>query len=120
MAIFGLHYLDAALKLVVDPTRNILQAFWSQAPTVMKPSVDWERVAESLLWTTAHHDVHPHSMSPVCFGGHFTVPYEQNPQQSRRLRLQQYAAAFALVEILARVHGHEFDLRMRTGRTRAH
>jgi hypothetical protein len=37
-----------------------------------------------------------------------------------RFRLQQYAATFALVEILARGHGHVFDLRMRTGRTRDH
>src|SRR5450755_2353247 len=37
-----------------------------------------------------------------------------------RFRLQQYAAAFALVEILARVRGHAFDLRMRTGRTCDH
>ena len=35
-----------------------------------------------------------------------------------RLRLKHYAAALALVEILARVHGHPFSLRMPTGWTR--
>jgi nitrate/TMAO reductase-like tetraheme cytochrome c subunit len=39
--------------------------------------------AKLLLWTTAHHGVQPHSTSPFCFGGHFTLPYEQNTQQSR-------------------------------------
>lgn len=32
--------------------------------------------------TTSRHGPHPQSTPPACFGGHFTVPYEQNTQQS--------------------------------------
>jgi hypothetical protein len=43
---------------------------------------DGERPSTGESTTTAHYGVQPHSMSPACFGGHFTVPYEQNTQQS--------------------------------------
>ena len=40
-----LHQLETAFEFVINPTRNVLQSFRSQAATLMKAPVDWNRIA---------------------------------------------------------------------------
>jgi hypothetical protein len=51
--------LEAALKRLVDPTRNVSQAFWGKAPTIAKSSVNWERVGVPELFND--HELHQQS-----------------------------------------------------------
>jgi hypothetical protein len=51
--------LEAALKRVVDPTRNVSQAFWSKASTIAKSSVNWQWVGVPELFND--HELHQQS-----------------------------------------------------------